>query len=182
MTRHWSHAKFAVEVLCWRALGYDDDGMELYFTNPATRSCVSQSRNQKVEDFMDAMKSPDAFPDRHGTRCGIVEALQRIMTRYNEDLDQKTHWKSKTVMLLTDGIWKSVTDVDEFRVDNVIKSQLRHLQGKFKSREEELLAKRPFTIQFIRFGHDIKAIERLRRLDDELQNDGLPFVPPPLIA
>jgi hypothetical protein len=170
MAQYWSHATFAIEILAWRALGYDDDGMELYFTDESTGVRVKQSKDQSVKDFTRAMKQ--AYPKHFQLykSCGIVEALQKIMTEYNNQQkfpDSKK--KKKTVIVLTDGVWYGLKN--PFEVEFIIKKQLRQLQS---SGGDGIVSARPFTMEFIRFGHDLQGMERLRRLDDDLMNDGLP--------
>lgn len=96
---------------------------------------------------------------------GIIPALMRILTSYSEALEKKP----KTILILTDGIWAGVPDGD---VDTFIKSQIKVLRLGSSAHS------RPVTFQFIRFGHDLAGMERLRRLDDDMKERGLPLVFP----
>ncbi|KAK7753926.1 hypothetical protein SLS62_004024 [Diatrype stigma] len=143
------------------AEGYDEDGMELYFTNPDTPTSVQQDPEQGVEDFVKAMRNGKPQEDTPRHESGIIPALMRILTSYSEAIEKKP----KTILILTDGIWAGILDGD---VDTFIKSQIKVLRLGSSAHS------RPVTFQFIRFGHDPTGMERLRRLDDDMKERGLP--------
>ena len=185
--------KYWMYILTWRALGYDDDGMEMYFTNPDTKTKVAQSPNQGVDEFAEALEkakppAPKTGPPVH---TNIEPMLIEIMNEYMKAKHSKKAPKKKTIIILTDGAWQGMHD--EHIVDNSLRSRLETLfaehktlaQERFRTRmgfspsPEQLKAEvinvleelRPVTLQFIRFGHDERGMERLRRLDDGLKGD-----------
>ncbi|OLN86226.1 Dual specificity protein kinase TTK [Colletotrichum chlorophyti] len=185
MWKHWTQATELLEVLVWRALGYDDNGMELCFTNPDTnpRAPVRESRKQTVRQFTKAMRL--AGPAREGPsacQTTIIPELERIINEYTRAKLSKTKSRNKTIIVLTDGIWQGMHD--EYTLDLYFRSafhNLRDLHGDFNENDtiksadhRDISETRPVTIQFVQFGNDSKATERLRRLDDDLTIYGCP--------
>jgi hypothetical protein len=179
MLRHWHEAKYLLKVLTWRVLGYDKDGIELYFTNPDTRARVLPSDLQNIDEFINAMDEARPYADGQPHLTDIVPALETILTRHAKDESRNStlETRKKTIIVLTDGIWGGSTDegVNEF-----FKYQLQRLcQSHIKSRkrksssaasiQEDLEASRPVTFQFVRFGFNKKACQRLIELDDGLK-------------
>jgi len=84
------------------------------------------------------------------------ETLGEIFEEY---LEKRQAGKAKklTLIVLTDGIWKGSVPPEG------VEEKIVEFLGKF-----ETLKDRAFSIQFVRFGDDPDAIEKLRRLDDEL--------------
>jgi hypothetical protein len=182
MAQHWHEARYLLRVLVWRCLGYDEDGIELYFTNPGTNVEIQQSKDQIVDQFIDAMDKARPSEDEHH-RTNIEVALAEIMNRHARDLIKHgggaQQPKNKTIIVLTDGIWEGSTDegVNEF-----FKHHLRSLHRSHRLYDpskclspaqsndmEELDKTRPLTFQFVRFGFNKEAWNRLRHLDDDLK-------------
>lgn len=183
MTKHWGHAKDLLDVLVWRSFDYDDNGMELYFTNPDTELDVRESRAQTIEEFKKKMEKADPKKERREVKTNILPELMRIINPYYSAMVSKNPPKKKTIFVLTDGVWSGMNF--EYTVDVAIKSMFHMLRDLHKDlplldsshppeRSNELSQIRPITIQFIQFGNDVKGGERLRRLDDDLKNDGYP--------
>ncbi|KAH9906194.1 hypothetical protein F4778DRAFT_724942 [Xylariomycetidae sp. FL2044] len=166
MRQHWNHARYLLRVLVWRAWQYDNDGMDLCFTDPASaRHCIKGKKNQTRNEFtraMDAAK-PDESTNKETT--GIIPALDRLIQGHSHAA------KPKTILILTDGIWAGIGDEN---IDTLIKSSINMIRRESLSSDDRLLTRRPITFQFIRFGDDRDAIERLRRLDDGLKDQGYP--------
>ncbi|KAI8624441.1 hypothetical protein F5Y19DRAFT_467790 [Xylariaceae sp. FL1651] len=161
------HATYLIRILVWRALGYDEDGMELYFTNKRPRAQVEQKVNQNVADFVRAMDAgkPSAHPSQSsGT---ITAALQEIFSRYNSTPNPKP----MTIIVLTDGIWETV--MHETAVDAMIKQQINELTWSGHD-NKDLSVSRPITFQFIRFGDHPDGMKRLERLDNQIENGYYP--------
>lgn len=187
MSTCWEEATHLLEVLVWRALGYDDDGMELYFTNPDTshKASVKQSRKQLVKSFTKAMeqaepaeKGPSACPTT------ILPELERIINTYTRAMTSrsKTPPRKMTIIVLTDGIWPGMHN--EYTLDLYLRSAFHNLRdlhgdltyigpGQTQGRQD-ISEIKPVTIQFVQFGDDAKATERLRRLDDDMKYYGCP--------
>jgi hypothetical protein len=165
MCQHWSHACYLIRILAWRALGYDEDGMELYFTDPRTAEHVKQRKDQDVNEFVNAMKRAKPTPRMVQNPSGIVNALSDIL----RPLLQTQQFRPKTVLILTDGKWEGLSS--DTAVDELIRRSLAQLPGSANT-----ISSRPITFQFISFGYDKAALERLRRLDDDIQHPNYPFV------
>ncbi|CCF32620.1 hypothetical protein CH063_04970 [Colletotrichum higginsianum] len=187
MASHWLQVTHLLEVLVWRSLGYDDNGMELYFTDPDTdpRATVTESCLQQVEDFTKAMMFAQPDEPKSPTQAvntTIVPELARIINRYTRAKASKRPPRKKTIIILTDGIWNGMQM--EHTIDIYLRSiihELRDLHGDLsyirpgKSQEQvDISTIRPVTIQFVQFGHDMNAVERLRRLDDDMRLYGCP--------
>ncbi|KAK1977651.1 kinase-like domain-containing protein [Colletotrichum cereale] len=174
-------------ILVWRSLGYDDNGMELYFTDPDTdpKAKIVESRSQKPKLFSNAMKYAEPAVAKSPTQVvdtTIVPELTRIINGYTRAKTSKSPPRKKTIIILTDGIWKGMRM--EHTIDVYLRSifnELKDLHGDLsyippgKSREQVDISKiRPVTIQFVQFGDDTNATERLRRLDDDMTFYGCP--------
>lgn len=146
---------------------------ELYFTNPDTPASVQQSPEQDVEDFVRAMRNGEPQEGVTRRESGIIPALMRILAGYSEALEKKP----KTILILTDGIWEGTNEKD---VDTLITSQIKLLGLANANNGHTSAHSRPVTFEFIRFGHDPTGVERLRRLDDDLKERGVPSVSPSL--
>jgi hypothetical protein len=180
-----------MHILAWRSIGYDHNGMELYFSNPDTKVRVEENPNQKVEDFTEAVRlaTPRKPTDDDYVATNIEPMIVDIMNKYMIARGSRTPPKSKTIIVLTDGAWHGMQD--EYAMDNALRGQLRALMNahqdvaarEFLTRNgyaptpQQLHAElisylewaRPITLQFIQFGHDERGSVRLKRLDDDLK-------------
>ncbi|KAL2874726.1 hypothetical protein SGCOL_010100 [Colletotrichum sp. CLE4] len=187
MRKWWSSVIDLLEVMVWRALAYDDDGMEMYFTNPDTnpRAIVRGSKSQSAKDFTKALEfaEPEAANSpTSAVETTIIPELERIINDYTRAKTSKDEPRKKTIIVLTDGIWQGMHD--EYTVDTYLRSTfhcLRDLHGDLTyiqpgqpHSRKDVSEIRPVTIQFVQFGDNKKAGERLRRLDDDLAKYGCP--------
>lgn len=174
MLPHWGEAFYLLRTLVWRSLGYDDDGMDLYFTNPDTKERVRQNKNQDVSKFEQAMNAAEPSPDRN-VATNLCPKLTEIINEYVTHSPAAQKPKPKTIIVLTDGIWRG--DLTDDGIREIIETNMRSLAGinradvlsdltPTSSALSELSKTRPFTIQFISFGHDEKGIDRMAALDD----------------
>lgn len=167
MLKHWKQATYLIRILAWRALGYDENGMELYFTDDKPRAQVEQKADQKVADFVRAMEAGKPSIRMRDPPQSMTGALVRIFDRYNKDDNSRP----MTIIILTDGVWENI--YDDGAVDQTIRNQIQHLINKGYPREE-LFKTRPLTFQFIRFGDHPEGMKRLERLDDHLEDEDTP--------
>ncbi|UQC73822.1 uncharacterized protein CLUP02_00469 [Colletotrichum lupini] len=186
MRKWWSSVIDLLEVMVWRALAYDDDGMEMYFTNPDTnpKATVRGSKSQSVRSFTKALDlaEPAAATSQTSVETTIIPELERIINDYTRAKTSKYEPRKKTIIVLTDGIWRGMHD--EYTVDTYLRSTfhcLRDLHGDLTyihpdqpHSRKDVSEIRPVTIQFVQFGDDKEARERLRRLDDDLAKYGCP--------
>ncbi|KAK1845620.1 protein kinase domain-containing protein [Colletotrichum chrysophilum] len=184
MNVHWKQATDLLEVLVWRSLGYDEDGVELRFTDPDTnhKAKVKESRSQSLKQFTDAMKlaTPSASTR---IKTNILPALERIVNDYTTGMTSaKSKPRKKTIIVLTDGIWEGMNieytlDVhlrSTFQVLRDLHGDLPYVAAGYSGDREDISVIRPITIQFVQFGNEPNAAARLKRLDDDMRLYGCP--------
>jgi len=181
MGSHWYEATFVLEALVWRVLGYDSDGIELYFTNPDPNPHVKPSKKQNVQTFVDAMGLASPKLSQTKTKTKLRPRLSKIMRDFNDARE-----KPRTVLILTDGIWEGMpyeADIDEWVKENLcelagqdpktLQSPSREPTGG-EGWQANFEKSRPITFQFICFGHSGPGKSRMERLDNLLRDQGLP--------
>ncbi|KAI8948186.1 hypothetical protein F4801DRAFT_558150 [Xylaria longipes] len=180
MKRFWRHASYLLRVLVMRSLGYDDNGMELRFTNDVDEKWrLSPKKNQKKEDFLDRMG--DADPNKRKptiSKTDIVASLSLILEdRLRKNSDGRKLKRHLTILVLTDGLWEinKEFDVDNYLVTFIKRVPEENWEPETPPRTSITSNKppsrpRPISIQFIRFGHHPNAIARLNRLDNDLKD------------
>ncbi|KAJ0293360.1 hypothetical protein CBS470a_001784 [Colletotrichum nupharicola] len=179
-----------LEVLVWRALGYDEDGMELYFTNPDTKpgaivdSAKARSFRKSVKKYTKAMELAEPLaPGSTACKTTIIPQLERIINDYSMvKASRKIEERKKTIIVLTDGRWEGMHD--EYSADIYLESAFHGLkdlhsdgppiEGSHLQTGQDIAKIRPVTIEFVQFDNDQRATERLRRLDDDLKLHGCP--------
>ncbi|KAK1528151.1 hypothetical protein CPAR01_12709 [Colletotrichum paranaense] len=185
MREHWDQATFILGGLVWRSLGYDENGMELCFTNPDTNPAahIRESPKQEVETFTDAMKlAKPSSNDKMSVETMIVPELARIINDYSRAMISRRRPKKKTIIVLTDGVWNGMhipNTLDEhlkavFQLLRDLHKDLPLRNSPHNQGQEDIEKIRPITIQFVRFGTNEIGKERLRHLDDDLTNYGCP--------
>lgn len=104
---------------------------------------------------MEAMKPKQESP------TDIAKRLSKIFDEHLNSLQLKR----KTLIVLADGIWEGMKEEDKVgtQIVDFIKT-LRDLE-----KQRRISEKWRFSIQFVRFGEDEKAINLLQRLDDTLK-------------
>ncbi|KAF2811553.1 uncharacterized protein BDZ99DRAFT_518812 [Mytilinidion resinicola] len=154
MLPFWDVATFVIETLTMKLAGLDDDGLDLVCTL-GDISLENEKGLHAPSNFRNAMNR--ARPSSDGDeKTDMRETLEDIFEDY---LTSRKAAKDRkmTLIVLTDGIWKGSVPPESVgaKIEEFVK-QLHTLKD------------RAFSIQFIRFGDDEEAIERLRRLDDDL--------------
>ncbi|KAJ4385511.1 hypothetical protein N0V93_009939 [Gnomoniopsis smithogilvyi] len=165
MLPHWGEVCFLLHNLIWRSLGYDEDGMEVYYTNPDTKACRIDQDLTDFDKYMD-----DAEPLPHGHK---KEYKTNLCFRLDRLISSDRSSKPKTIIVLTDGLWEG--NPSEDAIQQIIELKIRLLAGVSQAetntqhdRLTALARTRPFTIQFISFGHDKQGLERMAALDDDI--------------
>lgn len=128
MASWWVQATELLEVLVWRALGYDEDGMELYFTNPDTKpgaivdSAKARSFRKSVKKYTKAMELAEPLaPGSTACKTTIIPQLERIINDYSMvKASRKIEERKKTIIVLTDGRWEGMHD--EYSADIYLES------------------------------------------------------------
>ena len=165
MTCHWYQATLLLETLVEKAAGLDEDGMDLRFTAGTT----SLDGKKSAEKFVECMNK--ARPMK-GTSTDLRSSLGDELDAYESRLKDKQRHPTKPVknmvlIVLTDGSW---ADMDW--VKDGVANQRTTFCEKLKGLPCNL-KQRPFSIQFIQFGNDDAATQRLVDLDDYLDRIGM---------
>ncbi|CZR54532.1 uncharacterized protein PAC_04416 [Phialocephala subalpina] len=165
MSEHWGRAKFLLETLLLVADGLDDDGVDLIFTRGAVKA---EGFKDKAEKIMKKMNDPKARP-RQGVYTAMQTTLQHVFDEYiAKQPEHGSKLKERAIIVLTDGLWD-----DTSRQGDVARTIVS-----FAQRLEKILGRSPndrlVSIEFIQFGNDLEATFQLRRLDNELKNEGIP--------
>jgi len=150
MGPHWEAVGYVLETLAMKLAGIDEDGLDLDFTLGGinVRKAAGLTAPKKFVDAM-ALANPNK-PDRGMIETDMSAKLGPIFDKYNPA-------KRMTLIVLTDGVWAKKEGVEEMIAGFVKKLSARN--------KAEL---RRFSIEFVRFGADEVAKERLKWLDDNL--------------
>ncbi|KAL8998393.1 MAG: hypothetical protein Q9169_002521 [Polycauliona sp. 2 TL-2023] len=173
MRRHWAWAKALLVTLVEKAAGQDENGLDLSFTLSKEKLENEKSKSSKWEKRM-----KEAEPVT-GARTNMRNPLHKILRQYLEYVKDVWHrkrsqptktYRKMTLIVLTDGIWAGMGQNQNAVNDTIVKFV----------RELELvvgdLVDRPFSIEFVQFGHDPEATYRLRRLDTDMKWSGIPDI------
>lgn len=180
MDNFWYEAVFVLETLYNKSRGSDEDGVDLYFTcggasvkdakgDPGLKAFQSKVWNTTVKPQPEASTNMQQALNYH-LKAWLDEYEQR-MDEVRDEQKKRKHKKAQkdlTIIVLTDGIWpthqKHPTAVDDAIVT---------FNENFRRAARTNLAPRTVSIQFVSFGNDPAALERLRRLDDNLGERGV---------
>lgn len=177
MAAFWDEASFLLDVLARKIGPYDEDGLDLTFTEGSVE--VSHSKNKKrffgKREFEEAMiRSKPNTSRRMISATNMPDALNRVFNDYVTNAEQDTKsgkLKRFTVIILTDGKW-SLEGQQLIDVRTKIKQFMTLCNAVWdplsKSAARKANSQRPVSIQFVQFGDDFDARLRLRYLDNEL--------------
>jgi hypothetical protein len=165
MSEHWDEATFLLETLVMKAHGQDPDGPDMTFTNDGTEL----TREKDAAVFRRAMQNVRPRKGSH-VHTNLKTALTPIFNNYLSMVRQtpdKSKVNALTVIILTDGLWEGMSDQNEITQKIVLfyKQLTQKMDGMMKDRQ--------VSIQFIQFGDDEEARERLRRLDIDMPYRGV---------
>ena len=157
MAEHWDTATFVLETLVWKAYQLDPDGPDLVFI----RHGVKLDSSKHPEKFRKAMQG---LRKQHSTskKTTIMKStLESILNAYigkRSSAEQMS--KNLTIIVLTDGLWTATEDCEEF-----VKA-IAHFKERLSAAMKTIVRPRQVTIQFVQFGKDRNAVEKLIYLDD----------------
>ncbi|KAK8121989.1 serine/threonine protein kinase [Apiospora sp. TS-2023a] len=178
MARYWNHARQVLDILVWCTLEYDDDGMELHFTNhddnlqlkPKSKKKQKREHFTRRLDIAEPRLTDDVATDMSASLACI---LDRHLINYSSSSGMK---RNLTVFILTDGLWERHRGNDT-AVDDYITNFIQEIPdpgfdsgNRTGNSAEGKPRERPISVQFIRFGHYKDARDRLQRLDNDLKN------------
>jgi hypothetical protein len=168
MLIHWVQVMRTFEALAYLVKRKDPDGIEIRFTSKPSYKRVSKDRKPLLTQLKSA--SPSGEWD-------ICSTLGQILDDYDWDFPQdhggltsrlrnKTRKKTKkwgvTIYVFTDGVWKPGQD------------WLTDLVDMIKALLDKKAQPRQIGIQFVQFGTDEEGTQRMKILDDELLELGVP--------
>lgn len=162
MARSWRLAKLVVTTLSRKIGPLDDDGLELVFTCGGTAFNKKKIQGWDIRDqFPKQMDKADpAKIQAQGSHPGRETDMNEILRQIFDEYKPKRAKKRLTLIILTDGVWRSSAPDD---VENLIASYQRSIEelGKWE--------KRWFSIGFVAFGSDQNALRRLKDLDETMK-------------
>lgn len=178
MTPFWYEATYLLDTLVMKACGQDKNGMDLQFTSGQVTvdgwegGMGKMLRAFKADKFNDAMRNVEARPIP-GNHTDITISLGQILNAYLSEAKRQIRMNQEprdlTLIVLTDGIWAGTKNKDAVR--SLIVNFSKKLMDIFSG-----IKQRPVSIEFIQFGHDEDATNRLWILDNRLEGDGIPDI------
>jgi hypothetical protein len=175
MEPYWDEATYLLETLVMKAKPFDDDGMDLFFT--LGQASVKGKKDEKL--FREKMRSQRP-KTASVLKTDMVVPIEQIFKSYFKLLDsyEDKYRKSKkrtdprlTLVILTDGMWAATEHSDE-----VYHYMVKDLLPKLDERNILRFKQRPVSIEFVQFGDNDDATERLRALDDDMEYKGYKYV------
>ncbi|KAK1496617.1 hypothetical protein CTAM01_08255 [Colletotrichum tamarilloi] len=155
MKSHWEDVKITVLTLAMMIGTLDKNGLGLVFTLGSDNNVFEAKGRKMPSKFPQSLSNAyQNIDDR--SRTDMATTLARRFDAY------KNYSKMQTLLILTDGLWEGSNLTDN--VVHLITQFVEGLKKKVGKRE-----RRWFSIQFISFGKSKAALERLRKLDDELK-------------
>jgi hypothetical protein len=135
---------------------------------------VEQGQDQNLDAFLRAMD--DARPNQDKNfHPDITAMLHHLVNNFFMENCGKSSGeiRKKTIIVLTDAVWEAWA---ERAVDSFFSNLLERLRGYYSSINADGLAilkeERPVTVQFVRFGYDAAAQQRLERWDNCFEEYG----------
>ncbi|KAL2405854.1 hypothetical protein ABEF95_000368 [Exophiala dermatitidis] len=161
MWQFWDVATYVVETLAMKLAGLDDDGLDLVFTIGDEFNIKNARGKSTPTNFGAAMRK--AAPRAPGS---IVEGdlctdMAAVLARMFDAYLKSNQRKRMTLLILTDGLWAGSVKagmVERKIVEFVKNPKLGSLEP------------RRFSIEFIQFGDDGPAGERLKELDNTMEH------------
>ncbi|KAK4198238.1 kinase-like domain-containing protein [Triangularia verruculosa] len=157
MRPHWSCAKKVLETLAMQIGPLDDNGLDLRFT-------IGDNNKDNIRGFdikptfQAAMTKAEAPDDQVLYQTPMAHCLLGFFRDHQWKISAK---QKLTIIILTTGEWEPGVPND---VEKIIANTIRELCKK----HEHFLLERLLTIQFISFGDNPQALERLSSLDNDL--------------
>ena len=153
----WAQADFLLETLVRKIGKLDKDGMDLYFTLGGAQL----ERTTDYKKFKKKMES-EAPQQGPGFHTDMESAIGKVLSKALKTM--KSTKKDLTLLIFTDGLWQGTENKEA--INDIIVSAVKDaekINGPYR--------KRTLTFQFVRFGQDEEALERLQYLDDVLAFD-----------
>jgi hypothetical protein len=157
MKPHWAVATQVLITLAMKIGPLDKDGLDLIYTIGSNYNRKEVTGWAIPKTFRNSMQS-SGEEINHMYKTNMKETLEKIFDRYTDTS------KKMTLIVLTDGLWEGCANNDD--VEKLIASFLTKLKPRLKKWES-----RWFSIQFVSFGENEPALDRLRNLDDNMPTE-----------
>ena len=164
MKHHWEEVITLVGILAYMAEA-DSNGLEMIFTNPASKSTTSRNsselvaslENTKPAGMSDISVHLKSILDQYKAKIlEVYGAASRVTAKSRKNL------RPLTLYVLTDGLWQPGCDVEE-----PIRDLIRTLSELISQ-----VSRKQVGIQFIYFGNDAIGKARLKKLYDSILIEG----------
>ncbi|CAM1504861.1 Fc.00g024520.m01.CDS01 [Cosmosporella sp. VM-42] len=158
MAPHWAYVEKTVLALAMKIGPLDEDGLDLVYANGRRHALTNVSGWKIRPKFQESMKRAHEHirSMEEPIHTDMSTTLSKIFDEY------KNVRRKQTLIILTDGLWEGSNLTDD--VEKKICAFVAGLKGKLGKLEP-----RWFSIQFISFGNDEAALNRLQALDDHLE-------------
>lgn len=164
MRPQWKRAKLVLETLAMKVGPLDENGLDLLF------AIGQEYGKENVKGFdiptvfraaMDEAQAPEL--DR-SLLTPMAQKMNSILAEYRNDMSKKL-----TIIVLTTGEWEHGNVPDD--VERVIAENLRNMSALLR----DFYSERWCTIEFVSFGDNEQALQRLKDLDDSFsERYGIP--------
>lgn len=156
MLPHWENLKITLLALAMKIGSLDKDGLDLVYTCGDTNNVIRAKGWDIPTEFGQSIDRAKSIMDQND-QTNIEETLSKCFDSHSTTNKSQR----QTLIVLTNGLWEGSTDWNS--AEKEIARYINTLRENIKKRE-----KRWFTIQFISFGQNQKALKRLQELDDSL--------------
>ncbi|KAL8938633.1 MAG: hypothetical protein Q9211_003117 [Gyalolechia sp. 1 TL-2023] len=163
MEPHKDQVRDVLELLSSLTARYDSNGLDLYFTTEPKKK-YSPTSNRRVLELFDE-HPPHSLADMRACLASILEPYQarfgqkdRLSWIRHPNYMPSIGPRKLSLYILTDGVWDPECDL------------IMEITTLAAGLQKEGTPKKPVSIQFILFGDNASAVERLEKL-----NSGLPL-------
>lgn len=170
MLAHWDALKITLLALAMRIGSLAKDGLDLVYTCGDNNNVFGAKGWAIPEVFRQSLDHARAIMDQHD-KTNMAETLAKRFDSYSAGAMRQR----QTLFVLTNGLWEGSRDWKS--AEKEIAQYIDDLRKRLRKRE-----KRWFTIQFISYGQDQKALARLQGLDDGVRGPEYVLTPPFALA
>jgi hypothetical protein len=169
MKQYWDEAMKLVSFFVHHGAMIDDNGIDFYVTNYVADPDFTVKGTKDEARVRKAMEKATPKPEYS---TDMVSGLGTLFWENHESLrlaqKRGIPLRKMTFFVFTDGIWAATGDRDAVgdKIVAFVKRAFNILGGDLEDRAA--------SIQFIQFGKDPDATETLRKLDDGLEEKGIP--------
>jgi hypothetical protein len=154
MKQHWDVVTEVLITLAMKIGPLEKDGLDLGYAIGSKHN-LREIKGWGIPKAFKSSMQDAGEKINHMYKTNMKETLEKIFDTYTDTS------KKMTLIVLTDGLWEGCANEDD--VEKLIASFITNLKPKLKKWES-----RWFSIQFVSFGENLRALERLQKLDDNM--------------